>query len=452
MQITYLGHAGIHIETAHGSIVCDPWFTPAYFGSWFPYPRNDRLDRTAFRSPTYLFVSHLHRDHFDADTLKEFDRSTTILLPDFPMPHLREEFEALGFTNFFQTKNGQLHELNGLKVGILALSSPGDGPAGDSALFVDDGTTRLLNQNDARPIDFASLTSGGEIHAHFLQFSGAIWYPMVYDMDPVEKQTLALNKRANQLSRATRYVTGVNASHVFPSAGPPCFLDDDLFNLNDLDQSPENIFPNARAFVAEIGATSSFPTDHVHHIIPGSVITIEGPTASIEHPGGQAAVDGALDHFRDELAAYKDDWSDWIAHERASWPDGQIDVFATIKSRFEKLLHNAAHTRAGIGGNMLLDLDSAGKIVIDFPNGEVRRFDNDPIKYRFTIDHRLVEDVLIRELDDWVNSIFLSCRFSAFEKARTTSSYTTSSRPCLHNACVTPKSTTAQRSARTKTQ
>ena len=43
MRATSLGQAGILIETAHGSIVCDPWFVPAFFGSWFVFPRNDQL-------------------------------------------------------------------------------------------------------------------------------------------------------------------------------------------------------------------------------------------------------------------------------------------------------------------------------------------------------------------------------------------------------------------------
>lgn len=413
MQITYLGHAGMFIETAHGSIVCDPWFTPAYFGSWFPYPRNDRVDRSLFQSPTFLYVSHLHRDHFDAATLSEIDRSTTVLLPDFPMPHLRNELEALGFHQFHQTKNGVVETLGGLRVGILALTAPGDGPAGDSALFVDDGETRLLNQNDARPLDVDSMLHGGDIHAHFLQFSGAIWYPMVYDMDPEEKRTLAIQKRANQLSRAAKYASQVNAAHIFPSAGPPCFLDDDLFELNDLHRSEDNIFPNARAFVQELETSTAIQADRVHHIIPGSTMVLHGAELTLEHPGGEAAVHRALDQFEDELNEYRTDWKEAIQAERASWPDGQIDIFQTLKTRFERLLHNAAYTRAGVGGNLLLDLDSAGKIVIDFLNGEVRTFDGDDISYRFTIDHRLVESVLLKELDDWVNSIFLSCRFRA---------------------------------------
>ena len=44
MRATSIGHAGILIETAAGSILCDPWFVPAFFGSWFVFPRNDQLD------------------------------------------------------------------------------------------------------------------------------------------------------------------------------------------------------------------------------------------------------------------------------------------------------------------------------------------------------------------------------------------------------------------------
>ena len=44
MRATSIGHAGILIETRSGSILCDPWFHPAFFASWFVFPRNDRLD------------------------------------------------------------------------------------------------------------------------------------------------------------------------------------------------------------------------------------------------------------------------------------------------------------------------------------------------------------------------------------------------------------------------
>ena len=38
MRATSLGQAGILIETGRQSIVCDPWFIPAFLGSWFVFP------------------------------------------------------------------------------------------------------------------------------------------------------------------------------------------------------------------------------------------------------------------------------------------------------------------------------------------------------------------------------------------------------------------------------
>ena len=65
MRVTFLGQAGLFIETRVGSILCDPWFNPAYFGSWFPFPANDGIDPALISNPTWLYISHLHHDHFD---------------------------------------------------------------------------------------------------------------------------------------------------------------------------------------------------------------------------------------------------------------------------------------------------------------------------------------------------------------------------------------------------
>ena len=89
MRVTFLGHVGMYIETEGGSVLCDPWFTPAYFGSWFPFPRNDTLDTKPFTSPDYLYISHLHRDHFDPEWLRaHVDKTATVLLPAFHVDHL----------------------------------------------------------------------------------------------------------------------------------------------------------------------------------------------------------------------------------------------------------------------------------------------------------------------------------------------------------------------------
>jgi UDP-MurNAc hydroxylase len=48
MRVTGLGHAGLFIETTAGSVLCDPWVNPAFFGSWFPFPDNRDLDWDRF--------------------------------------------------------------------------------------------------------------------------------------------------------------------------------------------------------------------------------------------------------------------------------------------------------------------------------------------------------------------------------------------------------------------
>ena len=44
-----------------GSILCDPWLNPAYFGSWFVFPDNSGLDWDALGDCDYLYISHLHK-------------------------------------------------------------------------------------------------------------------------------------------------------------------------------------------------------------------------------------------------------------------------------------------------------------------------------------------------------------------------------------------------------
>ena len=71
MQITYVGHAAIHVAGGGRTILMDPWLSdPAYCNSWFHYPPlvHSLRDLTPV---DYVYVSHEHPDHFDAATLRE---------------------------------------------------------------------------------------------------------------------------------------------------------------------------------------------------------------------------------------------------------------------------------------------------------------------------------------------------------------------------------------------
>jgi UDP-MurNAc hydroxylase len=410
MRITYLGHAGLFIETRAGSILCDPWFHPAFFASWFPFPSNENVDVTAFAHPDYLYISHEHRDHLDRRFLTEnVSKQTTVLLPDYPHMSLERELRSIGFTSFVRTKNAEPVKINGLRIAIVALVAPSDGPEGDSGLIVDDGEACIFNQNDSHPADISGIQALGPFDAHFLQFSGAIWYPMVYRFPAEAKESLGRKKRLNQQTRALAFAKHVNAAHVFPTAGPPCFLDDELFHLNDIGNDPANIFCDQTVFLEYMRANGD---DRGHLAIPGTVITLQDGQCSVTHPMSD---DDVWSIFKDKgayLDGYRYRKRRVIEAEKAAWPRGRIDILAGLQKLLEPLLAEAGMTAIGVNARVLLDCSSV-KVVVDFLKRRVYLWEGQYCKYRFRIEPALIESCLIGGEADWVNSLFLSCRFEA---------------------------------------
>jgi UDP-MurNAc hydroxylase len=410
MKITFLGHAGLFVETRAGSVLCDPWFSPAYFASWFPFPSNEAIDPSAIGKPDYLYISHSHRDHLDPAFLRQHvSKDATVVLPDYPVDHLERELRGLGFHSFLKTRDGEPVERDGLRFTIVALVAPSDGPTGDSALVLDDGETRVLNQNDAHPVDLAPIEALGSYDAHFLQFSGAIWFPMVYAFPGRIKDALGRRKRRNQQERALRYVEQVGARHVFPVAGPPAFLDPDLFELNDFDDDPANIFCDQRAFLAYMAAAGD---DRGRLAIPGTEIVLEPASCSVTHPIADAKVDRIFADKRGYLEEYQQRKLPAIRSIRSSWPAGDREVLPALKEWFEPLLEMADLTCDGVAGRVLLDCSGEG-VVVDFLDRSVYGWAGEECRYRFRIDRRLVAACIADREEDWVNSLFLSCRFEA---------------------------------------
>ncbi|MCX4386096.1 Rieske 2Fe-2S domain-containing protein [Micromonospora peucetia] len=414
MRVTGTGHASMRIDTAAGSILCDPWVNPAYFASWFPFPDNSLLDWEALGDTDYLYVSHLHRDHFDGAHLKRFvSKSATVLLPAFPTSEMEDELRELGFTKFLKAPNEQVVELDGgLKVMIQALTSPTDGPIGDSSLWVEYDGVRLLNQNDARPTDLSIFTELGHVHAHMLQFSGAIWYPMVYELPQAAKTAFGKQKRDRQFDRTWRYIDDLKADHVFPIAGPPCFLDDELWQFNDIHGDEGNIFPDQSVFLSEyakVGGTNGIV------LLPGSVTEVTSSGAETTHP---VPVEEFFANKVAHLEEMRERKRPVIEAEKASWRHPDVDVLKEMQRRIEPLLEESIYLAKGVGGPVRFDLvgydgDSVESIVVDFPGKQVRPYADEKVRYRFRTDRAMIEHLLHIGEVDWVNSLFLSCRFSA---------------------------------------
>jgi UDP-MurNAc hydroxylase len=411
VEILSTGHAGLHLRTAGGSVLCDPWSTPAYLDSWFPFPANSWLPWDELGDCDYVYVSHLHRDHYDPALLaRHIRKSAQVLLPDYRTTDLEDALRSIGFRHIIRCPNGEPIELDGIRVMIQALVSPADGPIGDSALAVDDGAVRVYDMNDARPPDTSAIERFGIVDAHFLQFSGAIWFPMVYDFPQRARDALARQKRGRQLDRARRYVEAVSPRHVVPFAGPPCFLDEDLFELNDLGGTDSNIFVDQTVFLDHL---SEHDVPGGRLMVPGSVMTLYDGQCEVSHPGPEPLRPfTSKREYLEEYAVRERPMIDLHRAERAALPRTP-HLLDRLKSWWEPLLEGADRICDGVGGPVLLDF-GADRVVVDFPRRAVRLPEaGEKYRYQFEIARDLLEDVLHANETDWVNSLFLSLRFRA---------------------------------------
>ena len=147
--------------------------------------------------------------------------------------------------------------------------------------------------------------------------------------------------------------------------------------------------------------------------MPGSVIELDGGACSVTHPDA-AALTTPFESKREYLEEYRRDWAGWLAAERAGWPRPGHDIVAELAAWFEPLLVDAPITSAGVAGNVVIDVgDPDANVCIDFVESEVRAWRGEAHVYKLEVERALVETLIDDHVEDWVNSLLLSCRFTA---------------------------------------
>jgi UDP-MurNAc hydroxylase len=98
MKLTFIANACCIYESQGVRILTDPWLVDGVFeGSWFHAPAlKTRPENVA--DVDALFISHIHPDHYDLQTLKAFPRDIPIFILDSPPNFLMKSLQRLGFT------------------------------------------------------------------------------------------------------------------------------------------------------------------------------------------------------------------------------------------------------------------------------------------------------------------------------------------------------------------
>lgn len=421
MKVVSLAHAGLRIEAQAVTVLVDPWMSPygAYQGSWFQYPGNGHLlDIPGLFEPHAVVVSHEHLDHFDPWFIARLPLDVPLVTPRYPTPVIRQKAEAA-------RPGGRLVEVEpwrweDVAPGVRVLFAPEESPMNHDAaiLLATDGAV-ILNLNDARlsPAQIRQLRNcaGGRIDALALQGAGASWYPMCYHYSSERKRELSQQKRLAKFAYALRAIRAATPSVVLPFAGPPCFLDPELFDHNA--EMEGGIFPDQFEVA---GWLRDQGIDNTIVLLPGDIVDL----ATNNHiPDARWSGFPETDRLA-YLRAYAASKAPYVCAERERYPEPQSSLWEPFRVYFERLLSMNGYFNDRIGMRVGFDITGpgGGAWAVDFRPGSEGVYDElGSCQYIYRIGSRWLGPILDGRVA-W-EDFLLSLRFSAWRDPDTYSDH-----------------------------
>lgn len=361
--LTFLGHAGLAIESSAFTLLFDPWMTPSggYMGSWFQYPRNDHIDLEPLTRATYVAVSHEHLDHMDSWFLEQLGDETTVLIPKYPSPAFADRILESGVRKIVELEQWERFPLDGGDSWITVIPELSPMCHDSAFLIVADGRS-VLNCNDARltasQARRAKHLAGGRLDVMGVQASAATWHPMRYSYPMEEQRRIATDKRISKLRAVQRLVRATAPELAVPFAGPPCFLDPELRDLNWVLDPEHGAFIDPEA--AESWLREHLPNQAWATFRPGDRLDLE--TGEVERDPVSAAfsfTEGVEEYIR----RYAEDRARVIEETRAACPDPGPDFPQRFVAHFEQL--------GTLSSYFLKQIDMTVRFEITGPNGGV---------------------------------------------------------------------------------
>jgi UDP-MurNAc hydroxylase len=327
MRITFLGHAGFLVETRYAILVADPWLSPsgAFDASWFQFPRNHHLaalvqEKLADGSKSrYLYLSHEHKDHFDKSFLDSIQcRDFTVILPHFNRKALAEAMAGYQCRDLILADHQAEVPIRGGSVKLYLDDSELNR---DSAMLLKADGESFLNLNDCRITDALPVIrrEEGAIDVLAMQFSGANWHPVCYDYPPQRYAAVSKKKVMAKFNAVAQAIKTISPTFYLPSAGPPCFLDPMLLDINF---QPTNIFPQAWSLARYLECRFPAATTAWPQLMPEDVLDVSAGTV---HAVGAERVDEA--GFRGYVESYAAEYAGFFRARQqlyGSWEPAEL--------------------------------------------------------------------------------------------------------------------------------
>lgn len=142
MNIEYVCHASLLIETEDLRIATDPWFAgPANCRQWYVFPKP--VNHEKIKDVDAIFISHGHEDHLHDESLKQMSKDATVYYPYSFFGGAKEYIEGLGFTAVREAVTFRKYRVSKETSVTFILNSH------DSIMVIESGGRVLVNINDA---------------------------------------------------------------------------------------------------------------------------------------------------------------------------------------------------------------------------------------------------------------------------------------------------------------
>lgn len=253
MEFQTLSHAGLRVEAGGVELVCDPWLLGSvYWRSWWNYPPVPR-SLVASLKPDFIYLTHLHWDHFQADSLKLFPADTPILVPYDRYERMTRDLKAVGRTNVREVRHGERVVLGR----ELAITSFHFSPIiTDSAVVIEAGDQVLFNANDAKlaglPLSQV-MKRFPKVDFCFRSHSSANPRACFHITDAPDEE---VDDNDHYLRAFGLFMARVKPRYAIPFASNSCLLHDDVYDMNALVQTPLAVRDFFERFRAERGLTT----------------------------------------------------------------------------------------------------------------------------------------------------------------------------------------------------
>ncbi len=216
-------------------LIIDPWiYGNVYYDAWSPYP-DPKYPKKKLKNIKYCFISHIHPDHWDLETIKIFDKNVKFFIPDIVYNRLIERnLRKLGFKNFNYLKLGKFNKISKkYRFGVVpALNQDGqekvrrvekNNPPGiDCGLIVqtlDDKKSHLI-LTDNTPYNlkiYKKYFSKTKITSCFFPYNGICDYPLCYDnLSLNEKKRLSKKRCLNREKALIKFFKIIKPEIIVP--------------------------------------------------------------------------------------------------------------------------------------------------------------------------------------------------------------------------------------------